>query len=247
MYTAAQVFIYGVLVYFIRSNKFGLFFILVSFLFHWSFLMPIFILLVFNVAKRFLSLGVLVYAFFITFVLSISNVSFVGGGIQGLIPVEGIQSKSMVYLDSEYIEKVSNTEVSFFLTLNSLLIDGYFVVSLLYFYFVYGGRFQKFKYNNFFLFVVFFGCFANILKLVPSGGRFVAVAQILFLAFILLYTFKVNDFKFLRLQQLAFPVLIFFLIVQLRFFINYIDFSFFYGNVILNNFLERGTPIGLRF
>jgi hypothetical protein len=247
MYTASHVFIYGVLLYFVKSDKKGLVYIFTSFLFHWSFLLPMSIFSFFLIGKRFLSIHVLMLMYTITFVLSTLNFNIDSNVLQTEVPIEGIQSKTNVYLDSNYVEKVKDTEQSFFLTFNSFLTNIYFLFTFFFFYFFRKNSIKNVKFYNFYLFILFFFSIANVLTLVPSGGRFISIAKILSIGFILLFSFRYIDFKFQKLQFFLSPILVFALIVEIRFFINYIDFSFFFGNIFINLFLDKGIPLGERF
>ena len=247
MWTASHVFIYGVLLYFVKFNKRGLLFIFTSFLFHWSFLLPISIFIVFLIGKKFLSIHILILLYVLTFGLSTLDFNIDSSIFQNEIPLEGLESKTNAYLNSNYVEKVKNTEQSFFITLNSFLTNFYFLIVLLYLYLLKRRNLVNFKYLELFLFILFFISISNLLTLIPSGGRFISIARILCLGFILIYTFKYRDLQFQKLQLLLSPILFFLLIVQFRFFINYIDFSFFFGNPIINIFLDKGIPLGERF
>jgi hypothetical protein len=247
MWTASHVFIHGILLYFVKFNKRGLFFIIISFLFHWSFFLPISIFIAFLILKKIVTIHFLIVMYVLTYVISNLDLNIDSTVFQNLIPIEGVEYKTSVYLDSNYVEKVKDTKQSFFLTLNTFLTNVYFLVMLLYIYIFRRNKVKNYIYFNFFLFILFFFSISNVLTLIPSGGRFISISRILCIGFILLFSFKFKDIKFQNLQFLLSPILVFLLIVELRFFINYIDFSFFFGNPIINIFLDKGIPLGERF
>lgn len=246
-YTACHVFIHGCLLFFVKRNKSGLLLSIASFLFHWSFILAAFSIIIYFLIKNKLSIHFIFFLLIISFGLSILRSSFSITNFDSFFPFEVLTAKSTYYLERNSDFERLALEQSFFLTLYSWLSKLFFAIILFYLYFFQLSRIKNFEFYNFFIFVVIFFSMSNVFSLNHTAARFISVSYMLCSSFILLYSIKFIDVTLRKLLFLLSPILIFLLVIELRLFIDYVDFSIFYGNFFVNLFLEKGVPLGERF
>jgi hypothetical protein len=244
MYTAAQIFIYGTLVYFIENNKKkGMLWAAASIFVHFSFLFPFALLIIYKILPK----KVTIYFIFFIFTLLVSEISlYTVQGYLRMLP-EIFQPRVESYTNIDYAQGLqksasyTNWYVGFSGIALKIAINSLLIVILLYS--------RKFLKNNkqlyeFAGFILFFGSWANIAAVVPSGGRFLAVLNMLSMGFIILYLIKyqVNpQIKAIRL--LSIPLLIFYCIFTIRVGFDYMGISTFIGNPFAALLIEDNTPL----
>ena len=243
MWTAAQIYIYGVLVYFIEHKKYGLWWASGSLLVHFSFLFPLILLL----AYLFLPKRLSIYLVFFIATFFITDISVLDMKSYLLYLPEIFHPRVNAYTGTEYIEKVEksaayyNWYVGFAAT--ALKISIY---SLLLILILHGRKLLKKDMTllNFICFVLlFYGC-ANLISAFPSGGRYLAIANSLSMIFIILYMvkFRINwSVRFVRI--LVIPLLLFYVVFSIRVGFDYMGISTFIGNPFSALLLEDSTPL----
>lgn len=244
MYTAAQIFIYGILLYYVENEKKkGLLWAGVSVFVHFSFLFPLLILLVF----RFLPKRIILCFLFFISTLFISEVNlFVVRDYLGFLP-EIFQPRVETYTNTEYAQGLAESAkaINWYVGFSGIALK--IAVNSMLFILLYHSRknLQKNKLLfEFVCFILFFGGFANLASLVPSGGRFLAVVNALSIAFIILYlsNYRINSaVKFVR--TLSLPLLLFYCIFSIRVGFDFVGITTFFGNPITALFIEDSTPI----
>lgn len=243
MYTAAQIFIYGVLLFFINKNKKGILWAASSCLVHISFIFPVALLLLF----LFLPKKPTAYFIFLMVTAIISEIDLVRlrGSLSFLPSV--LQYRINYYTDSAYALSVleSSKTLSWHVKFSDYALKG--VIYSLIIVTFYSDR-QKLKnedqlYTLFSLSLFMIG-WANISSLVPSGGRFLTIAYILTFTFFILYISEQKVPKLVNKTKLfAIPFLIFFCIFNIRVGFDYMGISTFIGNFISALIIEDTTPI----
>lgn len=244
MYTAAQIFIYGVLRYFIENErKKGLMWAGVSAFVHFSFIFPLFILLVF----KFIPKKILIYSIFFIVTLFVSEVNlFLVQDSLRLLP-EIFQPRVSSYTNTDYAFSIaaSAKEYNWYVGFSGTSLK--IAVTSMLFVLLFHGR--KTLRSNLFLyefacFILLFGSLANLASLVPSGGRFLALVNALSMVFIVLYlsSYRIN-FMVKLVCTLSLPLLIFYCIFSIRVGFDFIGISTFLGNPITALFIEDSTPI----
>lgn len=219
-WTAAHVFVYGLLPFLYEGKKKSLIWCFITpFLIHFSFLVALVPIVVF------LLLGTRLKFYYIFFVASMFisevNIGPVNEFVKGYIP-ERMYKRATPYIREErletYDEEDKRQNMVWYARYYKLTLKYVLMAFLIVFYWVYrnSGNNNKelFKLLGF---VLLFFAFANLLTVFPSGGRFVSIASLLSLTFIilLLQNHKVHRHIY-NTSQLALPFLIFFIVVSVR-------------------------------
>lgn len=237
-YTALQVFLFGFMRYLFSNNKKYLLIFASSFLFHFSFVIPILL------AIGYILMGnrwKLYYALFlVSFFISELNFAL-GQNIVQLLP-DFMQFKADYYIGTrgeERFHEIQSEQVSLFLVLNKWLFK--LVVFLLtshlalnYGKLVKDGYFQSY-FNAGLLFYATF----NILSFFPSVGRFLSLSSMLLFSLFFLISQKESSKVFNQLISFCMPAMAFFIIINIRNALNYASFYLFFGNPLIAPFMEN--------
>ena len=246
MWTAAHIFLYGLLPYLFEGKKNGIIISSLSIFVHFSFIVPIAILF----AYIFLGNRVMIYyGFFIaTFFVSQINIEVLNDVIANYAP-EVIQEKTSGYRNEQYVEDYReggegnrNWYAMYYSSALGWAITAF--LTLLYFK---GIEFLKQNRNwmNLYCFTLLFYAMANLTSSIPSGGRFVAIANFCSLALIILYLQNVKQDLFIKRFFLATtPLLLLFVLVSVRTGLYSISATAILGNPVIALFLD-GDHISL--
>ena len=243
MWTAAQIFFYGILIYFLEGKKQGLIWCASSILFHFSFIFPVAVLIGF----LFLPINTrIIFAFFIitSFIKEI-NLSIVRDSLSFLPQV--FQTKVEGYTNEGYAESIneSSRERTW-----HVLFTMYFRIWVLYTWIIV--VFIKYKnwldghpnLKQLFNFGLFFGSFAQIASLIPSGGRFIIIYNLVFFTiFVLLLAQKFRPLLITKLARVSLPFLIFAIIFLIRMGTEFMGFLTLFGNPVLAAMFEEKLPL----
>lgn len=243
MYTAAQLFLFGNLRYFLMNDKKGLIWSASSILVHFSFLFPIAVL------ATYIFLPKKDYVFFVFYIVTAFFVEIKltqVAKLLGFLP-DFLQPKVGEYTNEitagAYFEKYSQFSWQY-------IWQGIISTWLGYAWII--AIFIRRKYwikrlpnfHNVFMFALLLGGFANIAAQVPSGGRFLMVANGLFYAlFVALLGQRRINLKLRWLGIISIPLLAFVVIYGIRFGFNFIGISAFISNPVLALFVEDTTPL----
>jgi hypothetical protein len=243
MWTAAQVFLYGNLIWFINGKKIGLFWSALSILFHFSFCFPVLLFALYIFLP-----GNLVLYFLFFFGASIFkeiNLHAVSNFLSFLPDV--FQPRVEGYTNEDYAKGLFNQQlemsmhVKLFSILEQWIVYIWIIVSFL---FRKKMIFNLPAYRKVFGFALFLGGFAQISSLIPSGGRFIVVANCLFyVVFILFFTNFQNYHRLLLLKIITIPVLTFLIIFNIRRGLDFAGIFTFLGNPILAFFSSEQVPL----
>jgi hypothetical protein len=243
MYTAAQIFIYGSLLYFLEGNKKGLWWTAISCLVHFSFLFPLALLLIFMILPKKLTI------FFIFFIFTsfISEVNLVRVRESLSILPEVFQYRVNSYTDANYAEsyRENRNEATWHVKLSGNLLKWIEYILITVIYFICGRSLKKdMMLYILFCFALFvFGC-ARIGSLIPSGGRFLIISDILiFVFFILFFTEFKTPSLVNTLKLVAIPFLLFYCIFSIRIGFSYMGISTLVGNPISAFLIEDTKPL----
>src|SRR5690554_150603 len=219
-WTAAHVFIYGLLPFiFERKKKFLIWCFITPFVFHYSFLfalIPLSAYLIFgNRVKIYFIL------FLISFFISEFDISQFNMLIEQYVP-ESIAERSESYKIEDKVEALREGEIK----TNMVWYAKYYgkalrwsIVALL--ILIYWGSRKTIKENQELLrllsFIFLFFFFANLLATIPSGGRFLAIGNLIALAFLVLHlqNNKIEKGVY-NLARIVTPFILFFIIISLR-------------------------------
>lgn len=245
-WTAAQVFLYGLLPYvFERRLKTLLWCAITPFVFHFSFLMPVVVL------TFYLFLGRRIDLYFVLFIISIFvtdiNYDRVNDLFKEYMPVKieertsGYRTREAIEAYREGISNISWHAYYYRLGLKWSIIS-YLIV--LYFWERSAMRRSDFLFSLFALALLFMSV-ANFASFLPSGGRFVSLASMLSVILIAVYIQNNPDRNVLkRLVPLTYPLLGLFVIVAFRNGFYQLSLMVFFGNPILA-FFTFGENVSL--
>lgn len=218
MWTAAHIFIYGLLPFLFEGNRKGLFISFLSVLVHFSFIVPLAVL------AGYLFLGnrlVLYFSFFLlTLFISEINLEAFNQVVENYAP-EIIQERTASYRSELKVEEYRegperklNWYVVWYGRALNWSIAGFLIVL-----FLKARNFfnENIGWLNLFSFTLLFLGVANLFTSLPSGGRFVTVAQLCALVLITLYVQNRRaDTVMKRYIIAAIPALLLYVIVAFR-------------------------------
>jgi hypothetical protein len=244
MWTALEVYVYGVLLFFFKNKKRGILYMLLSVVFHISFFIPlVFFALYLSLPKG--KGNFLFYLYVGSILLSNLPLNFLNG-IAEYFP-DIIRFKLESYTNADYAVNVKEDfeSSSFFIRLAifSLNFSMILIVFFMRFYFI-----KKVKVDlitlNFFNFIIFSLIWTNIFSIVPSGGRFLSFSYILIMFFMLMNLTKMqSNNQFAYLKMLIIPLFGAFFVYNFRNFLEYQGFSLFFGNFFTFNLFSEPEPI----
>lgn len=242
MWTAAHVFFYGCTFYFSKNNKKGLFIAASAVLVHFSFLLPVGLLLIYVFAKP--PHKFLFYLFLATFFISSLNLEFVGKFIQSYAP-ETFEARASNYTDEDYAETIAELNASanwYAVNLNKVLL---WAITAIYcvFYF----RIKKLKQvsllgNLMYGFSLVLLITANLLSGVPSGSRFMLIAQLFAIGAIFITISKISK-PWINNFNYFISFLIFFIVVSTRNLFDTLTIDTVLSNPLIALYAKTGFPL----
>lgn len=233
MWTAAQIFVYGGLVYFLEGKRKGIILAMLSILVHFSFMIPIAIFIIYFILGN--RTTIYFYLFIISLFVSELDLGMVKNNLAFAPDI--FENKIDAYTNEDYREKKENIYnsrnwyVKYYHHARNYAIYLYIIV--LY----WKGRHDIKNYNNIynlFGFSLLFLGIANIISSVPSLGRFTSVALSFTLAIIILGLDVVKKNKpIINTIKLTIPALLLFIIVSIRIGFYTIGLTTILGNPII--------------
>lgn len=248
MWTAAQIFIYGLLTSYLVGNKSrGLIWCIASVFVHFSFLFPVLLILLYRVIPK--NMAVLFGFFIVSFSISQLNLDIMRQYVE-LLPAL-FQEKVMMYTKEAVVEKFleegeSPVPLGWHVILANNLLR-YFVAASLVFLYVRYVMYKDIFTENLRVFLalgLFFSAFANISALIPSGSRFLVIGDSIAMVAIIIYVaqYPFDDLLNYMLKIIS-PALAFVVIFKIRIGFDFIGFSTVFGNPLLALFFQDNEPI----
>lgn len=234
MWTAAQIFLYGLLPYLCEGKVKGLFYAVGAVLVHFSFIVPVGVLLVYMLLGNRLTAY---YVFYIaTFFISEIDLTAFNNFMEAYMP-ELIQDRTRGYRGEASVEqyRTEESENVWYARWYSPALS-YAVMGFLTIFFFTGRKFfDKHKnWMNLFCFVLLFFGVAYLFSSLPSGGRFMTVGNMAALALIILYIQNRPQEKLMRRYiWLAAPALFLYITVTIRLGLDSISATSILGNPII--------------
>lgn len=235
MWTAAQVFVYGALRYFLYNDKKSLIWSLLSVLFHFSFLFPVSILLI----SVLFPLNITIAFIFFLITSAVNEIDLISlRSFLSFLPdvfqprVAGYTNEDYVQIMKESSSRAWHMELALFI--NKAIMYVWVLLS----YLLYSWRPASLP-KKIFTFSLIFGGFSQLASNIASGSRFLTVEyMLLFPVFILL----LNDPLFYRrvkpFIKISTPFLLFLIIFWIRVGLERAGFLVLFGNPVLASFLE---------
>lgn len=243
MWTAAQVFIYGLFKYILEKDNKGLLWISSSILFHFSFFIPVAIFIIYRFIPKNIT-GLLIFFYLASFVSELnleaarSFLSFLPDFLQPR--VEGYTSEA--YVESRSASTLNRSLHEIFASIASRWML-YIWVFIIYYKRKYWLDHQK-ALKHLFMLGLFMGGIAQILSNIPSGGRFMLLVNVIFYAiFVLFVSERKMDVQLKYIKNISMLVLFFIIIFNFRMGFNYMGISTLFSNPILSLFIEDSEPL----
>ena len=250
MWTALHVFVYAMMPYLLERKKSKLWWLLLTPLIHFSYLYVVlfalaFVLLPYRLKSQNIVLLYVAYAFFIVslFINSL-NLDATSGMLAELSP-EAYEGRIANYVNQDVADRKAAASA-----LNNWYVAGsanilHWSYNLLMLALLPCLK-RRFKNNNrlmqLFVFTLLLGGFANIMALIPSGGRFQLLAQMFKVPLILLVVLAIprND-GFRKMVNVALIVLLIPFVVELRKLLDFFSITAIVGNFITVFFWENNV------
>ena len=236
-WTAAQIFVYGNLLYFLEGNRKGILITLTAFLVHFSFLLPSAILLLYMIMGNRLTLYF--YFFLASLFITELNLEAVRNNLFFLPTV--YMNRAENYVSEEYKEKLTENlkNANWYAQVRVSALKYSIYVFLIYLF--WKGRIimiREKRLYNLFSYVLLFYAIANVISYIPSVGRFISVVSGLSVSLAFLYMQYFNDNKFRWIIKASIPALLLFLIVTIRIGFDTIGLTTVFGNPIFAIIIE---------
>lgn len=241
MWTAAHIFFYGAFLSLVYKEKKGLIIALLSILVHFSFMLPVGLLLLFKFGRAPWRLTYFAYMF--SFFIAELNIQAIQNTLLNYAP-EFLLPKVDTYLGEEYIESVRGAvkEVNWYIIYYQKSLSWFIAIGITIIYFSKSFKISK-ALKSLIGFSLLFLTVGNIVSQLPSGGRFLMVAQLFSLAFIFIYMLENKYSKTSRLLTMLTPLLVFYIIVSIRTSFNTITLGTVMTNPIIAIFAELPIPL----
>lgn len=229
---AAQIFLFGTLPYLLEGKKKGLIWSALSVLAHFSFVFPVAILGLYIVFRNRINLYLIF--FIITAFISEINLEWVQSSLSFL--PDFLFMEVMRYTNAEYAEYIglASQELPWFITYSSLGVK-LVVYTLVALTFLSARALleERADLKNLLSFALLFYAFANILSIIPSGGRFIVVANTFMFPFFIisLSTFPRLG-ESLIIKAVSYPFLLLFCTVSIRMGMDHFSIMTIIGNPI---------------
>jgi hypothetical protein len=221
-HTAVQIFIYGLLPFLFEGSKKGIFVSALSILVHFSFMLPVGVLLLYILAGN---RTIIYFIFFIaSFFSSGINIIALNSLVAENAPT-ALADRTATYRNVDKVEELQSgaqegtDNRNWYIRLYTLALQWPLELFLLILFF-YRKEMKLFdrRFLNSLSFTLLFWGVANIMASLPSGRRFLAIAELSALPLIILYVQNIPKEKYLtNWVLLASPALLLFIIVSIRF------------------------------
>jgi len=219
MWTAFHVFMFGLLPYIFENNKNKLVFVVLSVAVHFSFLVPVFITILYFLGFR--NVNLIFALFFVSIFISEFDVGILNKYVDEYVP-KILVERSRAYRSEAVIEARSEimggSNRNWYVEIYQLALN-WVMISFLFYFFI---KTRKFLQNRkellrLFILALLFFTTANILSYLPSGLRYYSFANFLTLLMVVLYSnYFYKDFKFMRLTYFSSPAIILYVLVSIR-------------------------------
>lgn len=221
MWTAAHVFFYGGFSYLYLGKKKGLIIAASSILIHFSFLLPVGLLVAYSLVR--LNFRFLYFFYIASFFIAELNVGIIKTTLEANMP-GFMQPKIKTYFNDDYIEgyKEVAATVNWYVLYYKKLITYFNVVFMSILFFKADLSLPARRLLGFSL--LFLGV-ANIISLLPSGGRFLNVAFLFSLAFSFIVLANTKVYIITKSVKWLSPILILFVVISIRMSLDYISIT----------------------
>lgn len=243
MWTAAQIFIYGTLPYFVEGKKKGLLWAGFSVFFHFSFLFPLGILGIFMLLKNRIN----IFMGFLILTAFIKEIDLLQVQSALLFLPDIFHHRITSYTRPEYAESI-NMQIQEANWYGPFAIRGLTYVS--YAVFIYIFFFARKILNErpdlktLFCYSLLLYGFTNIFSYIPSGDRFLYVVDIYVFAFLIFFLSSFPKIKGRTfLEFMSTPLILLFCMVAIRISFDRLGLMTFIGNPVVATFFRETVPL----
>jgi hypothetical protein len=249
--TAMHIYLYGMLPLLFEKKKKGIFISTTTILVHYSFVFPVFIMLLYLLVGN--RMAIYFYFFVFSIFFSGINVKQLNGFIEKNFPDVFVE-RSKTYRDEERVNEFREKDedylpggkkkVWYAVWYQKALIWSLTALFLV-LYILYRSNIKAdSKLLRLFCFTLLLWGFANITSSMPSGGRFLSIVSLFALAFLVLYLQRFPQQKYLQdLLVFCTPLLLLFIIISIRTGFYSLSLNTFIGNPLLILFTDYNISI----
>ena len=252
MWTALHVFVYAMMPYLMERDKSKLWCLALAPLIHFSYLYVSILALAYllvsglTVAKSGPIQLISLFVFVATMFINALNLDAVSGMLSEISP-EAYEDRIDLYVNQNVSDSRREAAAlsNWYISLSGLL-QGWSIniLFILLFFCFKGNSKQKALFSNLYLFALLFGAFANIMALIPSGGRFQLLARMFKLPLIIMVVMTIPKSDLYRKYvNIALLFLILPLVVEFRRIFDYYSITAIIGNFITALFWENNVPL----
>lgn len=244
-WTATHVFIYGLLPYLFEGKKSGIMFSVSAIFVHYSFIVPSIVLISYTIAGNWIT--VYYSIFVVSLFFSEIDIALFNNLAESYLP-QAFLEESESYRRESQVEmfREAETEGQWYANWYVPALK-WSVVGFLSFIFFKGKEFlvNHAGYINLFSFTLLFYSVANLLNSIPSGSRYLVLANYCAIALIIFYMQNQKDVKFMKgYYYAALPALFLYIIVSVRIGLYSVSATAILGNPIVA-FFTAGENISL--
>jgi len=243
-WTATHMFFFGAMPFLLERKKKYLWVAVLAIFMHFTYLIPLGILFVYTVAGN--KLNLFFYFFIATLFLSSLNLNSLNEVIKNHVP-DIFHSRVDSYVNDNADEglKDAAANLNWYAYIYANLLKWVASIFLIVLYLKTRVYIQSNKpLLNLFSFSLFFFGFANVFSLIPSGSRFITLAEMFSLALAFWYLQNMPENKTLiKTVQLSIPALLLFSIVTIRTAFDTIGVATVIGNPISASFFVNDKAL----
>lgn len=236
MWTAAHVFFYGGFLYLYHNNKKGLLIASIAILIHFSFALPVLLLLIYGLFR--LNYRYLYFIYIASFFILELNIELIRVILENYLP-DFIFPKVKTYLGEQYLEQLDENIIfaNWYILYFQKFLSYFTIIFISVLFFL---KDIPKSTRKLFGFSLLFLAVANITSLLPSGGRFLNVAFLFSMAFSFILLVNTKNSIVKKSAYLLSPLLILFCIISIR-----TSFDFFNITTLTNPFVVLFTDIDI--
>lgn len=252
MWTALHVYVYALMPYLLDRDKSKLWCLALAPLIHFSFLYVSLLGFAYVMLPERMKTGsrtlqfVALSTFITTLAVNSLNLDATGGMLMEYSP-ESYEDRIELYVNQDLADRnAEGAALSNWYIAVSGMLKKWTIAVLLIFLYPCMKKYFKGEYglNRLYLFALFLGAFANIMSLIPSGGRFQILSMMFMVPMVLLSIMKIpKSDGFYGVARFAMLFLLIPVVVDFRRLFDFFGITAVFGNFFTAFFLESNVPL----
>lgn len=252
MWTALHVYVYALMPYLLDRDKSKLWCLALAPLIHFSFLYVLLLGFAYVMLPERMKTGsrtlqfVALSTFIATLAVNSLNLDAVGGMLMEYSP-ESYEDRIELYVNQDLADRnAEGAALSNWYIAVSGMLKKWTIAVLLIFLYPCMKKYFKGEYglNRLYLFALFLGAFANIMSLIPSGGRFQLVSMMFMVPMVLLSIMKIpKSDVYYGIARFAMLFLLIPVVVDFRRLFDFLGITAVFGNFFTAFFWESNVPL----